>query len=175
MTHAKSLRVIGQSMENAKLQNFELNTDGSNYLAQSDSLDAASEWILRQALTAGSTREPIFDSSVCFTPADISRLDNQAEKQRKINPSPHTQAYRRLSQLLRALGDHLDRTQVNTFHILWASSSVAVDFQLPDGRSDSRIFTAEKLEQLGSHSRFRRASRVHTNLPGSLKPRGPRN
>ena len=122
-----------------------------------------------------SAREPIFDSSVRFTPADISRLDNQAEKQRKINPSPHTHAYRRLSQLLRALGDHLDRTQVNTFHILWASSSVAVDFQLPDGRSDSRIFTAEKLEQLGSHSRFRRASRVDTNLPGSLKPRGSRN
>ena len=174
MTHAKSLRVIGQSMENAKLQNFELNTDGSNYLAQSDSLDAASEWILRQALAPVSAREPIFDGSVRFTPADISRLDNQAEKQRKINSS-QTQTYRRLSQLLRALGDHLDRTQVNTFHILWASSSVAVDFQLPDGRSDSRIFTAEKLEQLGSHSRFRRASRVPTNLPGSLKPRGPRN
>ena len=71
MTHAKSLRVIGQSMENAKLQNFELNTDGSNYLAQSDSLDAASEWILRQALTPVSAREPIVDSSVRFTPADI--------------------------------------------------------------------------------------------------------
>src|SRR6185295_7033804 len=98
MTHAKSLRVIGQSMENAKLQNFELNTDGSNYVAQSDSLDVASEWILRQALTPVSAREPIFDSSVRFTPADISRLDDQAEKQRKINPSPHTHAYRRLSQ-----------------------------------------------------------------------------
>ena len=175
MTHAKSLRVIGQSMENAKLQNFELNTDGSNYVAQSDSLDAASEWILRQALTPASAGESVFESSVRFTPADISRLDDQAEKQRKSNPSPHTRAYHRLSQLLRALGDHLDRTQVNTFHILWASSSVAVDFQLPDGLSDSRIFTTEKLEQLGSHSRFRRASRVHFNLPSSLKPRGSRN
>ena len=175
MTHAKSLRVIGQSMENAKLQNFELNTDGSNYLAQSDSLDAASEWILRQALTPVSAREPIFDSSVRFTPADISRLDNQAEKQRKINPSPHTQAYRRLSQLLRTLGDYLDRMAVSTFHGSWASSSVVVDFHLPDGRIDFRTFAAEKLEQLGSHSRFRRASRVHINLPGLLKPRGPRN
>ena len=122
-----------------------------------------------------SARESLLDSSVRFTPDDISRLDDLAEKQRKINPSPHTQTYRRLSQLLRTLGDHLDRMEVNTFHISWASSSVAVDFQLPDGRIDSRTFTAEKLEQLGSHSRFRRASRVHTNLPSSMKPRGPRN
>ena len=178
MTHAKSLRVIGQSLENAKLQAFELTTDGPNYVAQSDSLDAASEWILRQALSPvseRSARHSTSSQSIRFTPVDISRLDDQAEKQRKINPSPNTQVYRRLSQLLRALGDHLDRTQVNAFHISWTPSSVYVDFQLLDGQSDSRTFTAEKLEQLGSHSRFRRSSRVHTSLPDSLKPPTSRN
>ena len=104
-----------------------------------------------------------------FTPDDISRLDDHAEKQRKSQ----TQTYRRLSQLLRALGDHLDRMEVNKFHISWASSSVVVDFQLPDGRTDFRTFTSEKLEQLGSHSRFRRAS--HINLLSSMKTPGPRN
>ena len=178
MTHAKSLRVIGQSMENAKLQNFELKTDGSDYVAQSDSLDAASEWILRQAIrpvTEQSARHSRIDRSVQFTPTDISRLNDQAEKQRRLNPSQHSQGYRRLSQLLRALGDHLDRSQANTFHISWASSAVSVDFQLLGGGNDSRTFTAEKLEQLGSHSRFRRSTRVHTSLPDSLKPLGPRN
>ena len=173
MPYAKSLRIIGQSFENAKLQRFELKTDGSEYVVQIDSLDEASEWILRQAVSPVA-RESLLDGSVRFTPDDISRLDDLAKKQRKIDSS-HTQTYRRLSQLLRALGDHLDRMEVNKFHISWTSSSVVVDFQLPDGRIDSRTFTAEKLEQLGPHSRFRRTSRVNTNLRGSVKTPRPRN
>ena len=51
MTHAKSLRLIGQSLETAKLQAFELKTEGQNYIAHSDSLTAASEWILRYAVS----------------------------------------------------------------------------------------------------------------------------
>jgi len=173
MPYAKSLRIIGQSFENAKLQRFALKTDGSEYVVQIDSLDEASEWILRQAVSPVA-RESLLDGSVRFTPEDISRLDDLAKKQRKIDSS-HTQTYRRLSQLLRTLGDYLDRMAVSTFHIFWASSSVVVDFQLPDGRTDFRTFTSEKLEQLGSHSRFRRASRVHTNLLSSMKTPGPRN
>jgi hypothetical protein len=171
MPYSRSLRIIGQSLENAKLQRFELETDGSNYLVQIDSMDGASEWILRQAVSPVA-RESILEGSVRFTPDDISRLDDHAEKQRKINSS-QTQTYRRLSQLLRVLGDHLDRMEVKKFHISWTSSSVVVDFQLPDGRTDFRTFTSEKLEQLGSHSRFRRAS--HTNLLSSMKTPGPRN
>ena len=174
MTHAKSLRVIGQSLETAKIQAFELKTDGQNYIAQSDSLTAASEWILRYAVSPHgvseqSARPSTTNRSVRFTPADISRLDDQAERQRRINPSQHTQTYHRLSQLLRALGDHLDRAEVNSFHISWTSGSVSVDFQPVDGRRDFRTFTNEKLEQLGSHSRFRRATPVGANFSDSLK------
>ena len=175
MTHAKSLRVIGQSLETAKIQAFELKTDGQNYIAQSDSLTAASEWILRYALSPHdvsnqSARQSTTNRSVRFTPADISRLDDQAERQRRINPSQQTQTYHRLSQLLRALGDHLDRAEVNSFHISWTSGSVSVVSQPMNDRSDSRSFTAEKLEQLGSHSRFRRATRGRGNFSGSVKP-----
>jgi hypothetical protein len=177
MAHAKSLRVIGQSLETARVQAFELETDGPNYVLRSDSLTAASEWILRHALRPNdfskqSARQPIVSRSVRFALADISRLDDQAQKQRRVNSSPHNkQTYQRLSQLLRAMGDQLDRTEVNSFHISWTSNSASVDFQSMDGESNSRIFTVEKLEQLGSHSRFRQSSgtRLDTNLPGSLK------
>jgi hypothetical protein len=182
MAHATSLRIIGQSLETAKLQAFELETDGPTYVVRSNFLTAASEWILRHALIPNdvseqSARQSTVSRSVRFAPADISRLDDQAQKQRRVNSSPQTQMYRRLSQLLRALGDHLDRTKVNTFHISWTSNSASVNFQSMDGQSDSRTFTAEKLEQLGSHSRFRRSSRTRldTNLPGPLKQPGPRN
>ena len=170
MAHAKSLRVIGQSLEVAKLPAFELEMDGPNYVVTSDSLTKTGEWILRHALSANdiseqSTRQSTVSRWVRFSLADIARLDDQAQKQRRTNSSPHTQAYSRLSQLLRALGDHLDRTQVSAFHISWTSDSVSVDFQSLDGQSDSRTFTTEKLQQLGSHSRFRRSSIVRYGIP----------
>ena len=165
MAHAKSLRVIGQSLEVAKLPAFELNTDGPNYVVMSDSLTKTGEWILRHALSPNDTYDQSAGQSAvnrpaCFSPADISRLDDQAQKQRRNDSSPDRKAYSRLSQLLRALGDHLDRTEVSAFHISWTYDSVSVDFQSLNGQSDSRTFTAEKLEQLGLHSRFRRSSQT---------------
>ena len=165
MTHAKSLRVIGQSLEVVKIPAFELETDGLNYVVQSDFLTKTGEWILRHALSPSEVSDrkdsqSTVIRSVRFTPADISRLDDQAQRLSRINSSSHTQTYRRLSQILRALGDHLDQTRVNAFHISWMSSAASVDFQLADGQSDSRTFTAEKLEQLGSLSRFRRSKRA---------------
>jgi len=181
MTYAKYLRVIGQSLEVAKVPAFELKTDGPNYVVKSDSLTKTGEWILRHALSPNDISEPTarqstVSRSVRFSPADISRLDDQAQKQRRNNSSP-PEAYVRLSQLLRALGDHLDRTKVSAFHISWTSDSVSVDFQLLDGQSDSRTFTAEKLQQLGSSSRFRRSgrTRLDASLPSSPKQTRPRN
>jgi hypothetical protein len=174
MNHAKSLRVIGQSLEVAKVQIFELETDGPNYVLTSDSLTGASEWILRHGLSANeleqSVRQSTVRRSVRFTAADILRLEQQAQKQRRMSSPPDAQAYKRLSQLLRTLGDHLDRTRISSFHIFWSPSSAIVQFQSLEDQNDSRTFTAEKLEQLGSHSRFRRSS--GTRLDSSfLRPR----
>jgi hypothetical protein len=164
----------------AKLWVFELQTDGPNYLLSSDSLSRTGEWILRHALSRDDLSDQRAPQStvsrvVSFAQSDISRLDDQAQKLRRNDSSPHTEAYRRLSQLLRTLGDHLDRTQVSGFHISWTADSVSVDFQSLDGQSDSRQFTPEKLQQLGSHSRFRRSSgtRFASNTD-SLKHNRPR-
>jgi hypothetical protein len=180
MSYAKSLRVIGQSLEVAKLRVFELQTDGPNYVLSSDSLSRTGEWILRHALSRDDLSDQRAPQStvsrvVSFAQGDISRLDDQAQKLRRNDSSPHTEAYSRLSQLLRTLGDHLDRTQVGAFHISWTSDSVSVDFQSLDGQSDSRTFTTEKLQQLGSHSRFRRSSGMgFVSNPDSLKHTRPR-
>ncbi len=170
MPYAKSLRVIGQSLEVAKLPAFELEMDGSNYVVTSDSLTQTGQWILRHAvspndISAESTRQSPVSRPVRFGPADLSRLDDQAQKQRRNDSAPPRQAYSRLSQLLRALGDHLDQTQASAFHISWTSNSVSVDFQSPDGQSDSRTFTTDKLQQLGSHLRFRRSTVFRYGIP----------
>ncbi len=46
MGHAKSLRVIGQSLEVAKLPVFELQTDGPNYILSSDALTKIGERVV---------------------------------------------------------------------------------------------------------------------------------
>jgi hypothetical protein len=51
MAHSKSLRVIGQSLEAARLTTFELRMEGSDYVVSSDALTTAGEWILRHAVS----------------------------------------------------------------------------------------------------------------------------
>ena len=163
MNYAKSLRVIGQSLEVARVTTFELEKDGQDYLVRSDSLSETSEWILRNAVgesnfTQPSSRRSTINHPLRFTPYNISRLDSHEQKQRQRHSSSQTQGSRKLSQLLRTLGDHLDQSNVCAFHISWVSASVSVYFQFLDGECDSRTFTVEKLQQLGSSSRFLRAN-----------------
>jgi hypothetical protein len=180
MTHAKPLRVIGQCLEVARLAEFELVTDGDNYIVKSDLLTKTGEWILRHALrpdelSGQSPSQSAIDRLVRFTPVDVSRLDAQAQRQRRINASPDTQAYRKLCQLLRTLGAHLDRTAASSFRISWTSALISVDSESRDGQSDSRTFTTDKLEQLGAHSRFGRSSlpRFDSNPPNFQKQSRP--
>jgi hypothetical protein len=164
MLHAKSLRVIGQSLELAKIPTFELESEGPNYVVKSDLLTAAGEWVLRHALSRYDFSEQTapqstMKRSVRFTPRDISRLDEQAQMQRR-GSATLSEGYRRLSQLLRTLGDQFDRMHTSSVQISWMSDSASVAFQLPDGEFDSRTYTAEKLQQLGSSSRFLRSSQT---------------
>ena len=164
MPYAKSLRVIGQSLEVARVTTFELEKDGQDYLIRSDSLTQTSDWILRNAIgesdfTEQSGRRSTVNRPLRFTPLDISRLDSHRQKQRRTRSSSQTQGSSKLSQLLRSLGDHLDRTEVSAFHISWTSDSISVDYQELDGQTNSRTFTPEKLQQLGLHISFRRSSR----------------
>ena len=182
MAHAKSLRIIGQSLEVAKVRVFALETDGPNYILRSDSLTETGEWILRHALTPNdtsgqSTRQSAANRPVCFTPADILRLDEQAQRQRRNDLYPNPQGFSRPSQLLRALGDYLDQSRASTFQISWTHDSVSIVFDSVDSQSESRTFSSEKLQELGSHLRFRRSSRPRfdSNSPDSLKQIKPRN
>ncbi len=163
MAHAKSLRVIGQSLEVARAAAFELENDGQSYVLRSDSLTQTGEWILQNALSENEfserrTRPPTIKRSLRFSPPDISRLDAEGQKRRRNQTSSRMESSK-LSQLLRTLGDHLDRTAASAFHISWSPDSIFVDYQRADGESDSRTFTPEKLQQLGLHTRFRRSSR----------------
>ena len=120
MNYAKSLRVIGQSLEVARVTTFELEKDGQDYLVRSDSLSETSEWILRNAVgesnfTQQSSRRSTINHPLRFTPYNISRLDSHEQKQRQKHSSSQTQGSRKLSQLLRSLGVTLTERQSARF------------------------------------------------------------
>jgi len=52
MTYAKSLRVIGQSLEVARVTTFELEKDGPDYLVRSDSLTQTGDGVVKGAFYA---------------------------------------------------------------------------------------------------------------------------
>ena len=162
MSHAKSLRVIGQLLEAARIATFELEKYGPQYMVWSVSVSEAGEWILRNALRhnnivsqdARSTANCVF----CFSPADISRLDAQAQKQRRNQSFSGTPASKLLSHGLRTLGDHFDRMQVNAFRIEWTVGSVILDYQGITGQRNCRTLTADELQRLCQQPRLRRAT-----------------
>ena len=165
MNHAKSLRVIGQSLDIASVPSFELEKErhAQDYLLRSDSLTKTREWILRDSLHKNDFIEesgrPVADDALLrFTPIDISRLESQGKRKRRAHSSAQMQGSKNLSQLLRSLGDHLDRIQASAFHVTWTPDSVSVDYQEAAGLSDSRQFSPEQLRQLDLHTRFRRSS-----------------
>ena len=162
MSHAKSLRVIGQALEAARMATFELEKYGPQYMLWSDSVSEAGEKILRNALRHNNVvsqgARSISNRVFCFSPADISRLDAQAQKQRRNQSLSGTPTSKLLSHGLRTLGDHFDRMQVNAFRIEWNVDSVILDYQRITGQRNCKTFTAEELQHLCEHPRLRRAS-----------------
>jgi hypothetical protein len=167
MPYAKSLRAIGQSLEMLRVQAFRLEKEGDSYLVRSQSLTATRQWILKNKLAenasdSGTDQESIQltggDGWLCYRPPDIARLDAQGQSKRQ-NLGFAQMRGDKLSQLLRTLGEHLDKKEATAFHISWAADSVSVDYQMPDGVRERKNFTIERLRQLALHSRFRRSHR----------------
>lgn len=138
MSHAKSLRVIGQTLQAAKVMSFKLEKHADSYRL----------WIAKREFR--------------FAPADISRLDAAAQKRRKSQRAV-TRWSTSLSQQLRALGDHLDRVEVRSFRIVWAAESAILEYERINGQRNRRLFTAEELGQLSLHRSLSRSSH-HTSL-----------
>jgi Cys-tRNA synthase (O-phospho-L-seryl-tRNA:Cys-tRNA synthase) len=142
MTHATSLRAIGQSLEKARVTVFEIENNGDKYL------------VLSNSLTHRMMR---------FTSTDVLRQEAQARQQRGWHLFSRRLTRRKLSQALRSLGDQLDRAEAREFHISWTPLRVVVNSSYANGLSDTRSFTATELQRLGSPLR-RRQTRSRRSL-----------
>jgi hypothetical protein len=150
-----------------RVQAFRLEKEGDFYLVRSQSLTATRQWVLRTILAENvsdseTDQETIpltgGDGWLCYEPRDIARLDMHGRSKRQ-NLGFAKMRGDKLSQLLRTVGEHLDRKEATVFHIWWAADSVSVDYQMPDGLRERKDFTIKRLRQLALHSRFRRSHR----------------
>jgi hypothetical protein len=161
MLHAKSLRVIGQVLEAARIPTFELEKYGPEYMVWCDSVAQVAELVVRNALRQKNDTpidRPTTNRVFCFSPADVSRLDAHAQRQRRHQSSSGTPVLKLLSQGLRTLGDHFDRMQVDAFRIEWNVGSVSVDFQRLNRERNCMTLTAVELQHLCEHTRAQRRS-----------------
>lgn len=133
MSHAKSLRAIGQTLQAARVTTFKLEKHADLYRL----------WIANRLF--------------CFGPADISRLDTQARK-RRANRSAVNRPLTALPQQLRALGGYLDRVEVRAFRIVWTGASALLEYERVNGERNRRVFPVEELRQLGLHRSLLRSS-----------------
>jgi hypothetical protein len=169
MVHASSLRVIGQILESGHATVFELEKHGQYYVTWSDSLTDAAIWIscyglIKNPRDAGA-RESKADRSLCFDWADISRLDSHANKRRRHQSTAYVEKSNKLPQLLRTVGDHLDRNSISAFHLSWTPERVCI-LTLPTSELVVERFTLtpEKLQQLSLHTKIRRSRRPALRL-----------
>ena len=162
MPYAKSLRAIGQSLEKLRVQAFRLEREGDSYLVRSQSLRGTRNSLAETVSDSGTDQESIQltggDGWLCYEPLDIARLDAQGQRKRQ-NLGFAQMRGDKLSQLLRTLGEHLDRKEATVFHISWAADSVSVDYRMPGGVSERKDFSIERLHKLALHLRFRRSHR----------------
>ena len=133
MSHARSLRVIGQTLDGAQVARFKLvNSDGCYRL-----------WIGKDLF--------------CFDQGEILRLDAQCRSKRAGHPNLSGQ-HGTVSQQLRALGDYLDRLRVCEFRLVWTGNCAILDYRRFDSDRNSRVFTVEELRQLGLHRSLLRST-----------------
>jgi hypothetical protein len=169
MTHAKSLRAIGQALEALGVVAFVMQKDGRNYLIRSDSFtDLAavaekknlSEKIWDRASLAKKTRELLKENgSLSFLPPYVSWLDAQGRRKRRKRQSAQATGTMKLSQLLRTVGRHLDRLEPHAFTISWSATGATIHYELADGQQISETLSMEKVRELTLRMRFQRRRR----------------
>ena len=170
--HSRNLRAIGQSIELAHIEIFELENHGQFYLVRSRSMTPDRRWTVKVSLLE-SFKDDLLDTDgngfvsegeqdcIRYDPRMISCLNGQGQKKRRHYLPAAVQQNRRPSQYLRTLGEHLDKAQVRTFKISWDyPKSVSVTYLTPDERNEEKIFSFDKLHDLGFHLRFRRSRSV---------------
>jgi hypothetical protein len=161
LSHAQSLRVVGQDLDALGVDFFELAKWGDDYIVWpghaefTRKLSAAKGFLskITRKILGHDDSEKEIPNRLNFTPADIIWADTQRRLKRKISGSPSD--LRDLSFVLRVLGDYLDRKKAVQFTISWSKDSIVISYDQKEER-----FTSQDLYDSGIGMYLRRSTRT---------------
>jgi hypothetical protein len=102
-----------------------------------------------------------FQQKLCYTPSDISRLTAEQQAQHG-GASVMPNAYR-LSQLLRVVGDYLDRKNAQVFDVSLSGQTLCIRYQSAVGEEIHETFNTRNLYDLAIHMYLRRSQRLENS------------
>ena len=177
---ARRLRAVGQALEALRVQDFELRVSGGDYLVRGSQATPAapppqtSQPARRGAL--GSLRrilggvEPIDlepptppraqesqQLELRFTADDIAKLEQQGQSRRQASPGmPDLHS---LPQVLRTIGDYLDRQGHELARVVKQGQNITIEHDMPDSQRSVEERTASSLYDLSVRMYLRRTDR----------------
>jgi hypothetical protein len=163
VSHSQSLRAIGQSLELLGIQNFDIRKSGDSYVVDPGwgklprklpRQEPAAKSFLKSIVKIvwGDPDEPI--GPVAYSISDVNRLDLEGRSRRGRVPSmPDTH---KLSQVLRVVGDYLDKKNTDDFIVSRFDQLVTVNYDVRQGVQGRERFTIDNLYDLAVHMYRRR-------------------
>jgi hypothetical protein len=167
LSYTQSLRAIGESLEAQGIRTFDLEKHGENYMlrviasqpATGGSFFKKIAQLLGRADNSGrGPSDPAVPTqTLCFTPSDVSRL--VTEQQLRHGGSNVVPDAYKLAQVLRVLGDHLDRKEAYAFRVSVSGDSLSVAYETGSGLQQES-FTIENLYDHAVQMYLRRSKRL---------------
>jgi hypothetical protein len=161
LSYAQSLRAIGVSLEVLGISSFNLEKYGEDYIARVIASEPTRGKSFRKRIAGilrwshNSDKKP--PDFLTYARSDIIWLDNEQRSQcGKANVMPDTH---KLAQVLRVIGDQLDRKEASTFTISMARDAVSVWYETSDGHQTRDNFTVENLYDFAVYMYLRRSNR----------------
>ena len=169
MPHAKFLRALGQCLETLHVDSFQVEKSGDTYNVRGDELTPEVRSKLRRGMvsrmwasleSAGPQSQPDQDKDgVAYRALDLSWIDSRGRRRRRADAKARIWAATKPSQLLRTVGNFLDRVEASDFRITVAAQELILEYVRPGAPPEQRRFGVDELRQLGLHMKFRRSRR----------------
>src|SRR5215510_4377313 len=134
-TYAQTLRALGQALETARCENFNLRPIGETYYIRGERFV--------EVLPTPQTPHPSFwqklrtAMEIAYTAGDIDEIEHEGQAQRR-DPNGMPDAYSP-SQVLRAAGAYLDRKRAKLQELSRKNGSIKLRYETPSGATTEEL------------------------------------
>ncbi len=177
--YAKPLRAIGQDLEKMHVQEFEMESDGNDYIVRGRAKADPPEESLgenlggcgqksfwrrlhtpRQDQVDHDAATPSYKTlELSYTPEDLNRLEREGQaKRRDPNQMPNA---RSASQVLRATGAYVNDTSSRLLGVIWQNQSVRIMYETALGSQEVDEIEVSSMYDFCMHMYLHRDKRRH--------------